>query len=67
MMIPALVHHVEPPVERDGPGVAEGLVEVGAERPQRLILRGRVKVQRRTNHVQILYQYFLAFISQLHI
>ena len=53
-IIPALVHHVEPPVEGDGPGVAEGLVEGRAEGPQRLVLRGRVQVQRRADHVQIL-------------
>ena len=52
--VPALVHHVEPPVEGDGPGVAEGLVEGRAEGPQRLVLRGRVQVQRRADHVQVL-------------
>ena len=54
LSLPALVHHVEPPVEGDGPGVAQGLVEGRAEGAQRLVLRGRVKVQRRANHVQIL-------------
>ena len=56
---------MEPPVERDGPGVAEGLVEVGAERPQRLLLARRVQVQRRPHHVQILLANVSAVLSDL--